>query len=31
VPQDVHGASWHALRVRLRGPRTLMMIAAREV
>ncbi len=31
APQDVHGASWHALRVRLRGPRTLMMIAAREL
>ena len=31
TPEDVHGASWHALRARLRGPRTLMMIAAREL
>jgi cardiolipin synthase len=31
APEDVHGASWRALRVRLRGPRTLMMIAAREL
>lgn len=29
--EDVHGASWSALRVRVRGPRTLMMIAAREL
>jgi cardiolipin synthase len=29
--EDVHGASLHALRVRSRGPRTLMMIAAREL
>jgi cardiolipin synthase len=29
--EDVHGASWHALRVRLRGPLTLMMVAAREL
>ena len=31
APQDVHGASWHALRVRVRGPRTLMMVAARQL
>jgi cardiolipin synthase len=31
VPADVHGASLHALRARLRDPRTLMMIAAREL
>jgi cardiolipin synthase A/B len=29
--EDVHGASWSGLRVRVRGPRTLMMIAAREL
>jgi cardiolipin synthase len=29
--EDVHGTSWHALRARSRGPRTLMMIAAREL
>jgi cardiolipin synthase len=31
APEDVHRASWSALRVRSRGPRTLMMIAAREL
>jgi cardiolipin synthase A/B len=31
APQDVHGASWSALRVRSRGLRTLMLIAAREL
>jgi len=31
APKEVHGASWHALRVRWRDPRTLMMIAAREL
>ena len=31
APEDVHGASWQALRMRSRGPRTLMMIAAREL
>jgi phosphatidylserine/phosphatidylglycerophosphate/cardiolipin synthase-like enzyme len=31
APEDVHGASWHALRVRSRGPRTLMLTAAREL
>ena len=31
APEDVHGASWHALRVRSRGPRTLLMVAAREL
>jgi cardiolipin synthase len=31
APEDVHGASWNALRARLRGPRTLMTIAAREL
>jgi phosphatidylserine/phosphatidylglycerophosphate/cardiolipin synthase-like enzyme len=31
APEDVQGASWHALRVRSRGPRTLMLIAAREL
>jgi cardiolipin synthase A/B len=31
APEDVRGASWNALRVRSRGPRTLMMIAAREL
>jgi cardiolipin synthase A/B len=31
APEDVHGASWGALRVRTRGPRTLLMIAAREL
>ena len=31
APEDVHGASLHALRARSRGPRTLMMIAAREL
>lgn len=30
-PEDVHGASLNALRMRSRGPRTLMMIAAREL
>jgi cardiolipin synthase A/B len=29
--EDVHGASLHALRVRSRGPLTLMMIAEREL
>ena len=28
---DVHGATLHALRTRVRDPRTLMMIAAREL
>jgi cardiolipin synthase len=31
APEDVKGSSLHALRVRVRGPRTLMMIAAREL
>ena len=31
APKDVEGSSLHALRVRVRGPRTLMMIAAREL
>jgi hypothetical protein len=31
APDDVHGASLRALRARLREPRTLMMIAAREL
>ncbi|HEY5541422.1 MAG TPA: phosphatidylserine/phosphatidylglycerophosphate/cardiolipin synthase family protein, partial [Coriobacteriia bacterium] len=31
APEDVHGASVHALRARWRGPRTLMMSAAREL
>ena len=31
APLDVQGASWSALRLRSRGPRTLMMIAAREL
>lgn len=31
APEDVHGASLHSLRVRSRGPRTLMLIAAREL
>lgn len=30
-PEDVHGASLHALRARSRGLRTLLMIAAREL
>jgi phosphatidylserine/phosphatidylglycerophosphate/cardiolipin synthase-like enzyme len=29
--EDVHGPSLHALRLRSRGPRTLMMIAARQL
>src|SRR5450759_5156225 len=31
APKDVKGPSLHALRVRVRGPRTLMMIAARQL
>jgi cardiolipin synthase A/B len=31
TPEDVHGGSLHALRARARGPRTLLMIAAREL
>jgi cardiolipin synthase A/B len=31
APEDVRGASWHALRARFRSPLTLMMIAAREL
>jgi cardiolipin synthase A/B len=31
APEDVHGASVHALRARSRGPRTLLMIASREL
>jgi cardiolipin synthase A/B len=31
APEDVDGTSWHALRVRLRDPRTLVMIATREL
>jgi cardiolipin synthase len=31
LPEDVHGASMHGLRARTRGPRTLLMIASREL
>jgi phosphatidylserine/phosphatidylglycerophosphate/cardiolipin synthase-like enzyme len=31
VSEDVHGASVHALRARSRGPRTLLIVAAREL
>jgi cardiolipin synthase len=31
APADVQGAPWHALRTRLRGPRTLILTAAREL
>jgi cardiolipin synthase A/B len=31
TPVEVHGASLHALRVRMRDPRTLVMIATREL
>ena len=31
APKDVKGSSLHALRVRVRGPRTLMMLAARQL
>lgn len=31
VPEDTHGASLHAFRARTRGPRTLMLIASREL